>query len=328
MNNGSRNNQDTSLWPSHRVSNTYLDSPASEPHNPTPNGHRRPGSHHGHHGHHGVPSRSILSTLAADENVIYQRKQNVRRFGAGWIRPPGVAKTYQAIMDEAAEREEQEILARREQVLLDLAAAQTDAQNRQEAAEGQDEETMEGERDLDDEVPEAEADVSDVSASDDESAAEDGDTSAIGTQGDVTFNEDSLIEGSMVASEVQHMLEMEEAEMAGVLQDERDLDDDVPEAGSYEHTDTDLDSSDEEESSRISMPSAQRRRSGHRRSSGVRTSRGPRNSVNLETNRSSFGLDGSSSILDGSSFLRSSPAAARGSLRSRFMGARSQRGGA
>jgi hypothetical protein len=228
-------------------------------------------------------------------------------------------------MDEAAEREEQEILARREQVLLDLAAAQTDAQNRQEAAEGQNEE-IEDERDLDDEVPEAEADVSDVSASDDESAAEEGDTSAIGTQGDMTFNEDSLIEGSMVASEVQHMLDMEEAEMAGVLQDERDLDDDVPEAGSYEHTDTDLDSSDEEESSRISMPSAQRRSSGHRRSSGARISRGPRASVNLETNRSSFGLDGSSSILDGSSFLRSSPAAARGSLRSRFMGARSQRG--
>lgn len=232
-------------------------------------------------------------------------------------------------MDEAAEREEQEFLARREQVLLDLAAAQTEATNQEAAAEGEDQDMAEGERDLDDEVPEAEASESEISGSDEASEIEEGDTSAVGN---MTFNEDSFIEGSMVAEEVEHMLEREEAEMAGVLQDERDLDEDIPEAGSYEHTDTELDSSDEDgDNSRISVPSARRRRSG-RRSSGRRSSAGlslqithtqsHRNSVHLETNRSSFGLDGSSSILDGSSFLRSSPAAARGSLRSRFMGAR------
>lgn len=310
------------------MSNTYLDGASNDSNNPTSNnGHRRPSSHHGHHNN---SSRSLLAALNADENVIYQRKQNVRRFGAGWIRPPGVAKTYQAIMDEALEREEQEALARREQVLLDLAAAQTEAANQEVAAEGEDQEMAEGERDLDDDVPEAEADHSDISASDAESEAE-GDTSAMGGQGDMTFNEDSFIEGSMVAAEVEHMLEMEEAEMAGVLQDERDLDEDIPEAGSYEHTDTELDSSsDEGDDSRISAPSTGRRRSG-RRSSGARSGQvqrtTQRTSINLESNRSSFGLDGSSSILEGSSFLRSSPAAARGSLRSRFMGARTPRGG-
>jgi hypothetical protein len=236
-------------------------------------------------------------------------------------------------MDEAAEREEQEILARREQALLDLAAAETEAANRAQAAEGQDEEMMEAERDLDDDVPEAEADESNLSGSEDVSEVEEGDTSALGGQADMTFNEDSFIEGSsVVAGEVEHMLEMEEAEMAGVLQDERDLDDDIPEAGSYEHTDTELDySSDEADNSRISGPSAGRRRSGRRSSGlpsmGARSAHPPRSSMNLDPNSTSFGLDGSSSMLDGSSFLRSSPAAARGSLRSRFMGAHMPRGG-
>lgn len=233
-------------------------------------------------------------------------------------------------MDEAAEREEQEILARREQVLLDLAAAQQDATNEEARAEGEDEEMIEGERDLDDEVPEAEADESDVSGSEDEaSETEEGDTSAVGGHtGNMTFNEDSFLEGSMVAADVEHMLEMEEAEMAGVLQDERDLDDDVPEAGSYEHTDSELEDSSSEGEGNVSRgpaPSSGRRTSGRqssgrqssgRRSSGMRSGRG---------NRSSIALEGSS-VLDGSSFLRSSPAAARDSLRSRIMGPRAPRG--
>lgn len=225
------------------------------------------------------------------------------------------------------EREEQEILARREQVMLDLAAAQTEATNQETAAQAE-EDTMEGERDLDDDVPEAEADESDISTSEDEaSMAEEGDTSALGLQADVTFNEDSFIEGSMMQAEVEHMLEREEAEMSGVLQDERDLDDDIPEAGSYEHTDTELDSSDEEGVSYVSARSVRSRRSA-RRSSGARTARSARTSAILEVgHRGSFGLDGSSSVLDGSSFLRSSPAAARGTLRSRFLGARASGGG-
>ncbi|KAF2471388.1 uncharacterized protein BDR25DRAFT_325135 [Lindgomyces ingoldianus] len=308
---------DASLWPSHRLSNTSFDAPSADSQNPSSsNGHRRPNSRHGHHS---SSSRSALAALAADENVIYQRKQNVRRFGAGWIRPPGVAKTYQATMDEAAEREEQEILARREQVLLDLAAAQTETANQQQAAEGADEEMAEPERDLDDEVPEAEADESDVSVTEDDvSGVDEGDNGHQGQAADITFNEDSFIEGSMVAGEVERMLEMEEAEMTGVLQEERDLDDDIPEAGSYEHTETDLeDSSSEEDASRGPAPSTGRRSSG-RQSSG-RSSFGIRGG---RRNRSSIEIEGSSSIIDGSSFLRSSPAAARGSLRSQFMRSR------
>jgi hypothetical protein len=51
--------------------------------------------------------------LRADENAIIARKLNIRRFGASWIKPPGVSKTLQGIDDERAEREEQEATALR-----------------------------------------------------------------------------------------------------------------------------------------------------------------------------------------------------------------------
>jgi hypothetical protein len=276
----------------------------------------------------------------------------VRRFGAGWIRPPGVAKTLQANEDERLEKEEQEMLQRREQVMLDLAAAQQDAANaeaREQADEAGDEDDEE-QRDLDDDVPEAMASESEASSDDDRSSSADGENDTT-----VPFNEDSFIEGSMLEAEVSHMLDMEEAEMAGVLQDERDLDDDVPEAGSYEHTDSELEDDSDEDGTRglptglSSARSRRSRRESGRRTSGRRSSglpsgagsgmgmqgmgaqdpsrlgvgRGIDLGVDLGHGRSSFGMEGSSSIMEGSSFMRSSPvaAAARGSLRDRFLGA-------
>lgn len=237
-------------------------------------------------------------------------------------------KTFQASEDEKAEREENDALARREQVMLDLAAAQQDSVNAEAREDAEDMEDGNEERDLDDEVPEAEADESDMSASEDESGseAEEGDTTR--HTADVTFNEDSFIEGSMLESQVSQMLAMEEASMSGTLQEERDLDDDVPEAGSYEHTDSSLiDSSSEGEGPssafRAPPPPPSRRRS-NRRSSGTTGIRRHLHSPsqNARNSRLSVEYDGSSSILDGSSFLRSSPAAARGSLRGRLFGAR------
>jgi hypothetical protein len=322
-----------------------------------------------------------LTALAADENAIYQRKQNVRRFGAGWIRPPGVAKTLQALKDEELEKEEQEAMARREQIMMDLAAAQQDAANAEARMHGEegdmdddDDEENGGEHDLDDDVPEA-VNSSDESASasssdsdsdsdsDNEGSVSAASPDARGSES-IPFNEDSFIEGSQLEAEVSAMLDHEEAEMAGVLQDERDLDDDVPEAGSYEHTDSELDDSDSSagdislvtpagrhsvrsrrESRRsLGWSSARRstQRSTGRRSSGLPSAppstqrsvhmHAPTRSVgrvldlgpSLGNGRSSFGFDGSSSLMEGSSFLRSSPAAAaaapRGSLRDRFLG--------
>ncbi|KAK4988117.1 hypothetical protein LTR50_004139 [Elasticomyces elasticus] len=179
--------------------------------------------------------RSPLALLAADEAAIEQRKQNIRRFGAGWIRPPGVAKTLQAETEERAEREEQEALARREQQMADMAAMAEveDLRRRRE----EDASAGEGERDLDEEIPDADAE-----------------------DAEVTFNEESLLEGSVMVPghagldsepdvDISRYFDMEEAELTGLVEAqaelgvERDLDEDVPEAGGYEHTDTDIEDS-------------------------------------------------------------------------------------
>lgn len=318
-----KTSQDSSLWPTHRHPHpSQTEDPSASP---THASHHHPSSHnqHGHHSHRSA-SRTLLAQLQTEENNIEVRKSSIRRYGASWIRPPGVAKTYQALIDEEHEREEQEILARREQVMLDLQAAQQEAQNAEaREANGDEMEDGEGEVDLDDEVPEAEADESDVSVSEEEesgSEAEEGDT-----RQDVTFNEDSFIEGSMLEGQVSHMLAREAASMEGILQEEHDLDDDIPEAGEYEHTDSSLiDSSDDDTTnmgSFVAPPPLNRRREA-RRSSGA-TNSGP--VLMQQSNRRSVELEGSSSIMEGSSFMRSSPAAARGSLRARFMGARGGR---
>ncbi|KAJ4289761.1 hypothetical protein N0V90_011091 [Kalmusia sp. IMI 367209] len=319
---------DASLWPSLRASHQTFDTDA--PTSPT----------HGRRAHahaHGNPARSLFAQLLIDENKQKQRNANIRHFGATWIRPPGIQKTYQAMIDEEKEMKEQEEIAIREQRLMDLAAAQQDAANA-EAREAAGEDMDEGERDLDDDVPEAEpeASESEVSASESESGSEGGDE----TRADVTFNEDSFIEGSMVEGRVGQMLAMEEASMEGELMEERDLDDDVPEAGEYEHTDSSLiDSSDEDDGSFVQPGSRRsaRRSSGVRSVRSIRSIRSARRASGMvqgniqapvqrvQNSRMSVDLEGSSSILEGSSFLRSSPAAARGNVRARLFGARGQR---
>ncbi|KAF8542622.1 hypothetical protein BDD12DRAFT_802695 [Trichophaea hybrida] len=51
---------------------------------------------------------SALQQLELDEQSVALRKLHIQRFGATWIRPPGMAKTYQGELDEKAEREEAE----------------------------------------------------------------------------------------------------------------------------------------------------------------------------------------------------------------------------
>jgi hypothetical protein len=98
----------------------------------------------------------------------------------------------------------------------------------------------EEERDLDDDVPEADEDDDD-----DEDDSDEDDEEESESEQDVTF-EESALEGS-VGSDIQRRLDLEEAEMSGAAAEARDLDDDVPEAGSYEHTDSEIEDSSEEE---------------------------------------------------------------------------------
>jgi hypothetical protein len=139
---------------------------------------------------------NYLMQLQLDEEFIAQRKLNIQRFGAAWIRPPGIAKTYQVMMDEQVEREEAEAQAAREaQMMQGVEEAEFDP--------AEDEEGVE--QDLDDQIPDAEE-----------------------LAGDDEVDEEDLAE-----------------EDEGV--DEHDLDDDVPEAGSYQHTDTEQSDGDDED---------------------------------------------------------------------------------
>lgn len=211
-------------------------------------------------------ARSPLALLAADEAAIAQRKAAIRNFGAYWIRPPGVPKTLQAMTEEEQERREQEEIERRERGMLDMQAQQQLAEAQQQGAQAmaeQEEPDAPEERDLDDDIPEAEI-TGDVTGDITEDITEEDVTA------DDTFNEDSMMEGSMLEQQ-EHYAELEEAELTGAAQEEedlgiedddlgmdeeRDLDDDVPDAGSYQHTDTEEEvssssSSSEEEDSEV-----------------------------------------------------------------------------
>jgi len=203
-------------------------------------------------------ARSPLALLAADEAAIAQRKAAIRNFGAYWIRPPGVPKTLQAMTEEEQERREQEEIERRERGMLDMQAqqqlAEAQQQGAQAMAEQEDPEAPE-ERDLDDEIPEAEI-TGEITGDVTEDMT--GDITA-----DDTFNEDSMMEGSMLEQQ-EHYAELEVAELTGAAQEEEDLgiedddlgmnedldlDDEVPDAGSYQHTDTEAEDSDSDSSS-------------------------------------------------------------------------------
>lgn len=213
-------------------------------------------------------TQHILGQLVAEEKLIEQRKKNVRMFGANWLRPPGVAKTFQALLDEQQEKKEQAEIARREAQMAELTAAeeaQRQAQMQQDgAAEDAGDRDLDAdipeaeERDLDDDIPEAEEaeDEDDIDSSD----IDNNDDTENGTQAaePSQFNEQSLLEGSLVggdnftAGQAHGYMDAEDAELDGRAQDmrdlgiDRDLDDDVPEAGAYEHTDTEVeDSSDD-----------------------------------------------------------------------------------
>lgn len=185
-------------------------------------------------------AKSPLAILAAEEAAIRQRKAAVRGFGAQWIRPIGFPKTLQAQTEEEVERLEMLEEQRRNQGLDDLQAQQQLLETQQQAQEhaaqeeANEEDGEEEEVDLDAEIPDADA-----------------------TGLDVTFNEDSMMEGSQMDPAEQNAdeyAEMEEAELTGAARDEedldmdldRDLDDSVPEAGSYQHTDTELEDTESE----------------------------------------------------------------------------------
>ena len=168
--------------------------------------------------HHAAAStehaRNPLAALRAQENFIAARKAHIARFGACWIRPPGVGKTYQAAMDEAAEREEAERLAEREAAMVDEEDEMDDG-----GEEGEDEGEAEGEG----EGWEQEEDGID---------REDAAPRRAGIQG---------AGRRVVGAGLGEQDLLDDGEPA-----ERDLDEEVPEAGSYQHTDTEVEDDEDD----------------------------------------------------------------------------------
>jgi hypothetical protein len=159
-------------------------------------------------------------------------------------------------------------------MMMDMQAQQEaeEARNRAAAAEAEQEaEGAEEERDLDEEIPDAEEEEEededeDITDSDEEDDEEEEQSelqsemlqshlqhSEIPIAEDITFNEESMFAALDEESrEQERYRHLQEAELTGVAQDEfdlgieRDLDDSVPEAGNYQHTDSELEDSDED----------------------------------------------------------------------------------
>lgn len=251
-----------------------------------------------------------------------------------------------------AEAEEQ---MRQEQGLRDMAAQQQleEARTRANEAGMQEDEPGEDEqeRDLDAEIPDADAEEDQDADSEDEEDA------------NVTFNESSIVEGSRVELDAERYAAIEEAELTGAAREmedlgmerevemERDLDDSVPEAGSYQHTDTEVEDSTSDSDSQLNDSFAgrprQQRQAQSTSTSARRSTRSTRSSisaqrqaqqqpqfqlprmgglqdriraqvstpvnggVDAELARSSGSLDLSSSLVE-SSFVGSSPVVQRG----------------
>ncbi|KAG0130241.1 hypothetical protein HOY82DRAFT_609752 [Tuber indicum] len=112
-----------------------------------------------------APSISPLTQLALDEESVYQRKVNIQRFGATWIKPPGILKTYQVELDEEKERSEAERQAMMEDVEVTGEDGAFDETVGEIAVEGDEGETG---ADLDADIPEADSYDEDDEDEDDE----------------------------------------------------------------------------------------------------------------------------------------------------------------
>ncbi|KAI9895040.1 MAG: hypothetical protein M1814_000265 [Vezdaea aestivalis] len=150
-------------------------SPLSHPSRPLPP------HHSSQFPHHRPPISTPLMALHQSENNLQTRLHNIQHFGSTWLRPAGVGKTFQAAIDEQAEREElSEGRAREARLVAEAEAAEAAAEGEVEgdvqlevgAGEGAEEEWVDEEGDgglpeedeeelgmgvdLDGDVPEAE----------------------------------------------------------------------------------------------------------------------------------------------------------------------------
>lgn len=278
----------------------------------------------------GLPSRRHLAAnrhplerLRRDEEYIERRKQNIQNYGNSWIKPPGVSKSLYQMREEKREMEEHQEALRREQLAQELAEAEAEDVLLQ--GEGMDGDVEEA-RDLDDDVPEAETTHlgdEDEEDSDTENAEpEEADQVPRGILAarlpDDVYRE-ALVRGDGVATafgdeggsamdDESQMLQEEDLVHAGAPGHEEtgmdldaDLDDDIPEADGYEHTDSDAELSSDEDNESVDH--------------GVLPPYQPATSM-IRSDGTQNSLDLSTMLSNGSSQIGSSPRQ-RGGRRSR-----------
>ncbi|CAI7640226.1 unnamed protein product [Penicillium bialowiezense] len=199
-----------------------------------------------------LPSRSpknTLAALAAEERKLRSRKLNIASFGYTWIRPAGCPKTMHGMKEEEAEREE----------AMQAAAAEM------EAAEGgmiddtthPEEEGME--RDLDEDIPNGEEEPSGlIEEGEEELEEEEGEYMERDLDDDIPegFVDDEYEGSGLYDDDDDEDFDNQPDLDAEIPEEsERDLDDDIPDAAGspeeWQHTDSEEDLSEEDESSLI-----------------------------------------------------------------------------
>ncbi|POS86018.1 hypothetical protein EPUL_001594, partial [Erysiphe pulchra] len=231
---------------------------------------------------HNTFHRSPLTNLRLDEESIRNRKKNITDYGAGWLKPPGVSKSLQQMREDEREMREHEETLRRERLAQELAQAGAEAEL-DILLQGEDGDGMEEMVDLDDDIPEA---ISSEFDSNDE--GDFGDEGTVHTEvsgviinvsnnnnvtlplQDDLYRREILVHDRLIRDDsstvdekdLSGMLEEEdlvqehqESEMTNLdmgMNQDMDLDDDIPEGDVYEHTDIDEEissSEDEDEDS-------------------------------------------------------------------------------
>ncbi|KAE8378713.1 Apc15p protein-domain-containing protein [Aspergillus bertholletiae] len=235
---------------------------------------------------------NTLSSLVLEERALRARKNNIASFGYSWIKPAGCTKTMLGMKEEEAEREEAlaaadaEMAAAAVVVDAEAGAAEVDRLGPQHD-DGQDDTGME--RDLDDDIPDADA----------EGLVEEGEE---GLEEDGVVDEEEYMERDLdddipeafpddddqIDDDFDNQPDLDDdIPSAEDMDDEaedmseeymgRDLDNEIPEAAEnqseqedeWQHTDTDAELDDEDETSFSHDPFAENLRASTTSSHGL-----------------------------------------------------------
>lgn len=199
--------------------------------------------------------------LRSDEESIRNYKNSIADFGAAWLKPPGISKSLRQLREEEREMKDHQEALRREQLAQELAEAGSRIEM---DSLLQGEEGMEELPDLDAEVPEADNSAFDSNEEglDEEDTGSEYQTSGLPSLNDLSIPDDlirreTLIHDRLLRDDDSSVID--EKDLTGMLLEEDlipehndaewingtlrinqniDLDDEIPDGEGYEHTDS------------------------------------------------------------------------------------------